>query len=68
MRLRDLVPFAVKKTGKQDAHLKMSNVVSLLIIKNILSTERLIYYRKSALHLRTHMFHVRLSKCSTDLR
>ena len=27
-----------------------------------------IYYRKSVLHLLKRMFHVRISRCSTDLR
>ena len=31
-------------------------------------TERSICYRKSVLHLLKHMFHVYLSRCSTDLR
>ena len=31
-------------------------------------TRRFMYYRKSVLHLRKHVFHARLSKCSTDLR
>ena len=31
-------------------------------------TERFIYYRKSVPHLLKRMFHVRLSRCSTDLR
>ena len=30
-------------------------------------TERFIYYRESVLHLLTRMFHLRLSRCSTDL-
>ena len=30
-------------------------------------TERFTYYRKSVLHLIKHMFHVHVSRCSTDL-
>ena len=32
------------------------------------STECFIFYRKSVLHLLMHMFHVHLSRYSTDLR
>ena len=32
------------------------------------ATQPFIYYRKSILHLLKRMFHVRLSRCSTDLR
>ena len=31
-------------------------------------SERFIHYRKYVLHLRKPMFHVRLSRCSTDSR
>ena len=41
---------------------------SYLFYLSCLHTRRFIYYRKSVLHLRKRMFHVRLSRCSTYLR
>ena len=36
--------------------------------KEIVCTERFIYYRKYVLHPRKRMVHARLSRCGTDLR
>ena len=46
---------------------KISRYITICNV-SLTVTRRVIYYRKSVLHLRKHMFCVGLRRCSTDLR
>ena len=69
MLVRNQVGGKGKKNRPHPKGYSLMDIISLLLFQTIPGhTERLIYYRKSVLHLLKNMFYVHLSTCSADLR